>query len=39
MELKRNYCTTREQSRRLFDLGLNPDTSDMYYDLTHSCQE
>lgn len=38
MELKRNYCTTREQSRRLFDLGLNPDTSDMYYDLSYSCQ-
>ena len=38
MELKRTYCTTRKQSRRLFDLGLNPDTSDMYYDLSYSCQ-
>lgn len=32
-ELKFNsqICTTREQSQRLLDLGLNPETADMYH--------
>lgn len=32
-ELKFNsqVCTTREQSQRLLDLGLKPETADMYY--------
>lgn len=32
-ELKFNsaVCTTREQSQRLLELGLKPETADMYY--------
>lgn len=32
-ELKFNsqICTTREQSQRLLDLGLKPETADMYH--------
>lgn len=32
-ELKFNsqVCTTKEQSQRLLDLGLKPETADMYY--------
>lgn len=32
-ELKFNsqICTTKEQSQRLLDLGLKPETADMYY--------
>lgn len=32
-ELKFNsqVCTTKEQSQRLLDLGLEPETADMYY--------
>ena len=32
-ELKFNsqVCTTKEQSQRLLELGLKPETADMYY--------
>ena len=30
-ELKSQICTTVEQSDRLLDLGLNPETADMHY--------
>lgn len=31
MEFNTQICTTREQSKRLIDLGLNPNTSDMHH--------
>ena len=31
MEFKSQICTTKEQSDRLLELGLNPETADMHY--------
>ena len=31
LKFNSQVCTTREQSQRLLDLGLKPDTADMYY--------
>lgn len=31
MEFKSQICTTKEQSERLLELGLKPETADMYY--------
>ena len=31
MDFKSRISTTREQSKRLLDLGLNPETADMHY--------
>ena len=31
MVFKSQICTTIEQSKRLLELGLNPETADMYY--------
>ena len=30
-EFNTQICTTREQSKRLIELGLNPNTSDMHH--------
>lgn len=30
-EFETQICTTIEQSKRLLDLGLKPETADMYY--------
>lgn len=32
IEFNTQICTTVEQSKRLLELGLNPDTSDMHHD-------
>ena len=32
-------CTTREQSQRLLELGLNPETADMHWHYTNSRSE
>lgn len=29
MEIRGDFFTTREQSKHLFDMGLNPETADM----------
>lgn len=31
MEFKSQICTTIEQSKRLLELGLNPETADMFH--------
>ena len=31
LKFKSQICTTIEQSKRLLELGLNPETADMYY--------
>jgi hypothetical protein len=31
MEFNTQICTNKEQSKRLIDLGLNPNTSDMHH--------
>lgn len=31
MEFNTQICTTREQSKRLLAMGLNPETADMYH--------
>lgn len=31
MKFNTQICTTREQSKRLIELGLNPNTSDMHH--------
>lgn len=31
MEFKSQICTTIEQSKRLLELGLKPETADMFY--------
>ena len=31
MDFKSQICTTIEQSKRLLELGLKPETADMYY--------
>ena len=31
MEFNTQICTNKEQSKRLIDLGLDPNTSDMYH--------
>ena len=31
LKFNSQICTTREQSQRLLDLGLKPETADMYY--------
>lgn len=31
MEFKSQICTTKEQSERLLELGLKPETADMFY--------
>lgn len=36
MELKSQIATTREQSKRLLELGLKPETADMVYHYTKS---
>ena len=36
MEFKSQICTTREQSKRLLDMGLKPETADMVYHFTKS---
>lgn len=30
IKFKSQVCTTKDQSQRLLDLGLNPETADMY---------
>ena len=39
MNFKSQICTTREQSERLFALGLKPETADMVYHFTKSKSE
>lgn len=36
MEFESQICTTREQSQRLLDMGLKPETADMSYHFTNS---
>lgn len=31
LKFNSKVCTTREQSQRLLELGLKPETADMYY--------
>lgn len=31
LKFNSQVCTTKEQSQRLLDLGLKPETADMYY--------
>lgn len=31
LKFNSQVCTTKEQSQRLLDLGLEPETADMYY--------
>lgn len=31
LKFNSQICTTKEQSQRLLDLGLKPETADMYY--------
>ena len=40
MEFKSQICTTAEQSRKLLELGLKPETADMHYQfLDNVCKE
>lgn len=36
LEFKSQICTTKEQSQRLLELGLKPETADMVYHYTNS---
>ena len=38
-EFESQICTTREQSQRLLDMGLKPETADMVYHFTGSSIE
>ena len=39
LEFTSQICTTREQSQRLLDMGLKPETADMVYHFTGSSIE
>ena len=39
LEFNSQICTTREQSQRLLDMGLKPETADMVYHFTGSSIE
>lgn len=39
MEFNTQICTTREQSKRLLAMGLNPETADMHWHYTNSRSE
>ena len=39
MKFESQICTTREQSQRLLDMGLKPETADMVYHFTGSSIE